>query len=80
MKKFTCLDHEGNKLKEAIEGTENQVLEWMKNTFPGICKVADQDMKHAWQFFCETTAYKTTDGRELYLAEVEEGAGAMPRI
>ena len=74
VKKFTCLDHEGNKPKGAIEGTRNQVLAWMKKTFPGIRKAADQDTFPAWQFFYkgETTTYETQNGDNLYLAEVAE--------
>ena len=69
VKKFTCLDHEGNKPNGAIEGTRNQVLAWMKKEFPGIHKAADQDMMPAWQFFYrgETTTYETPDGISILL-------------
>ena len=72
LKKFMCLTIEGKKAKGTIEGTKNQVLDWMKKTFPGIRRAADQEMMPAWQFFYrgETTTYETTNGKNLYLAEV----------
>ena len=74
VKKFTCLDHEGNKPEGAIEGTKAQVLAWMKKKFPRIRKAADQDLMPAWQFFYkgETTTYETQDRDNLYLTEVDE--------
>ena len=71
IRKFTCLDDGGVKVADAIEGTQDEVLAWMKKTFPGIRKAADQEMMPAWQFFYrgETTTYETSDGKELYLAE-----------
>lgn len=82
-KKFTCLTHGGEKAKGSIEGTKNEVLVWMRRTFPGIRKAADQDMMPAWQFFHrgESTTYETTDGKDLYLVEVvEEGEKSVKRI
>lgn len=76
VKKFMCLTHGGEKAKGTIEGTKQQVLDWMKKEFPGIRKAADQEMMPAWQFFYrgETATYETADGKELYLAEVvDEG-------
>ena len=72
IRKFTCLDGNGVKVADAIEGTQDEVIAWIKNTFPDIRKAADQEMMPAWQFFYrgETTTYETPDGKELYLAEV----------
>ena len=80
VKKFTCLKDGGEKTKGTIEGTKTQVLAWMKKTFPGIRKAADQDMMPAWQFFYrgETITYETPDGKEHYLAEVVEEDEATP--
>ena len=71
-KKFTCLDDGGVKVADAIEGTKDEVLAWMKKTFLDIRKAADQEMMPAWQFFYrgETTTYETPYGKKLYLAEV----------
>ena len=79
VKKFTCLDHEGNKPKGAIEGTRNQVLAWMKKTFPGMRERGESEMMSALEFFHEgeISAYKTADGESVYLAEVEKGQETM---
>ena len=74
MKKFTCINDREVKINGAIEGTKEQVLAWMKKTFPGICKRVDSEMMSAMEFFYEgeITAYKTADGENVYLAEVVE--------
>ena len=74
IKKFTCLKDEGEKADGAIEGSKRQVLAWMKKTFPGLRKVEGQEMVPAWQFFYkgDSTAYKTADGKQLYLVEMAD--------
>lgn len=72
VKKFTCLTDEGDAVEGAIEGTKKQVIAWMKKTFPGIHKAADQERTPAWLFFCdmgESTVYETPEGKNLYLIE-----------
>ena len=63
----------------AIEGTKEQVLAWMKKTFPGMRKRGKSEMMSALEFFHEgeITAYKTADGESVYLAEVEKGQETM---
>lgn len=74
IKKFTCLKDESEKADGAIEGSKRQVLAWMKKTFPGLSKVEGQEMVPAWQFFYkgDSTAYKTADGKQLYLVEMAD--------
>ena len=72
MKKFTCINDREVKIEGAIEGTKEQVLAWMKKTFPGICERGESEMMLALEFFYEgeITAYTTADGANVYLAEV----------
>ena len=74
MKKFTCINDREAKINGAIEGTKEQVLAWMKKTFPGICERGESEMVLALEFFYEgeITAYQTADGENVYLAEVVE--------
>ena len=77
MKKYTCLNDEEVKIEGAIEGTKQQVLDWMERTFPGIHEPdRNPNMVYAFEFFYggDITLYKTTDGKNVFLAEVlEEG-------
>lgn len=71
-KKFTCLNDKEKKVAGAIIGAKKDVLAWMKETFPGIRKPTERDMVSAFEFFYEgeIEAYETSDGKNLYLAEV----------
>lgn len=77
MKKFTCINDSEVKVEGAIEGTKQQVLDWMEKTFPGVHEPeGDRNVIYALEFFYkgEITLYKTADGKNVYLAEVlEEG-------
>ena len=66
-KKFTCIND-----REAVVGTKKQVFAWMKKAFPGIRERREDEMILAVEFFYdgEITAYKTTDEKTLYLAEI----------
>ena len=75
MKKYTCMNGSKEKIDGAIEGTKMEVLEWMKEKFPGIHERADDEMMTALEFFYdkgEIKAYKTADGKYVYLAEIAE--------
>ena len=71
-KKFTCINDREAKVEGAAVGTKKQVLAWMKKAFPGIRERREDEMILAVEFFYdgEITAYKTTDEKTLYLAEV----------
>ena len=71
-KKFTCLNDKEKKVDGAIVGAKEDVLAWMKETFPGIRKPTERDMISAFEFFYEgeLEAYTTANGEDVYLAEV----------
>lgn len=80
MKKFTCIDdltcinnHEG-KVDGAIEGTKEEVLEWMRGRFPGLHERGEEEIMSAIEFFHEgeIKAYKTAQGETVYLAEIKK--------
>ena len=50
-------------------GTKKAVLDWVKNTYPGLRKASDVDMVPAWYFFWENDAehYQSGKGEDLYL-------------
>lgn len=75
MKRFTCINDREENVDGAIEGTKEEVLAWMKKTFPGMRERGESEMMSAMEFFHkgEITAYKTADGARVYLAEVEKG-------
>ena len=79
MKRFTCINDREEIVDGAIEGTKEQVLAWMKKTFPGMRKRGKSEMMSALEFFHEgeITAYKTADGKSVYLVEVEKGQETM---
>ena len=79
MKRFTCINDREEIVDGAIEGTKEQVLAWMKKTFPGMRKRGKSEMMTALEFFHEgeITAYKTADGKSVYLVEVEKGQETM---
>ena len=70
--KYTCLNGEEEKVDGAIVGAKEDVLAWMKETFPGIRKSTEREMMSAWEFFYEgeIEAYETVNGENVYLAEV----------
>ena len=67
--KWTCWVDEEVKAEGAIVGSRESVLEWMKATYPGLCKVRENVMVPAWYFFYEDDAelYETENGDDLYL-------------
>ena len=75
MKRFTCINDREEMVDGAIEGTKEQVLAWMKKTFPGMRERGKSEMMSALEFFHEgeITAYKTADGESVYLARVVKG-------
>ena len=79
MKRFTCINDREEIVDGAIEGTKEQVLAWMKKTFPGLRERGESEMMSAMEFFHkgDITAYKTADGESVYLAEVEKGQETM---
>ena len=79
MKRFTCINNREEMVDGAIEGTKEQVLAWMKKTFPGLRERGESEMMSAMEFFHkgDITAYKTADGESVYLAEVEKGQETM---
>ena len=81
MKRFTCINDREEMVDGAIEGTKEQVLAWMKKTFPGMRERGEREMMSALEFFHEgeITAYKTADGESVYLAEVEKGQETMKK-
>ena len=78
MKRFTCINDREEIVDGAIEGTKEQVLAWMKKTFPGLRERGESEMILALEFFYEgeIKAYQTADGENVYLAEVVEEDGA----
>ena len=72
MKKFTCINDKETKVDGAIEGTKAEVLEWMRNAFPGLRERRENELMTAVEFFYEgeITTYKTAKGKNVYLAEV----------
>ena len=77
MKRFTCINDREEIVDGAIEGTKEQVLAWMKKTFPGLRERGESEMMSAMEFFHkgDITAYKTADGESVYLAESGERTG-----
>ena len=71
-KKFTCLKSEEERIEGAVEGSKNVVLNWMKKTYPGIRR--STGIMTAFEFFHkgEAEAYKTLDGKTIYLAEISD--------
>ena len=67
--KWTCWVDEEVKAEGAIVGSREDVLWWMKATYPGLRRVRDNVMVPAWYFFYENDAdiYETENGRELFL-------------
>ncbi len=72
MKKFTCINDSEVKIDGAIEGTKAEVLEWMRNAFPGMRERRENELMTAVEFFYkgEIKTYKTAKGENVYLAEV----------
>ena len=83
MKRFTCINDREEMVDGVIKGTKEQVLAWMKKTFPGMRERGESEMMSAFEFFHEgeITAYKTADGESVYLAEVvkEKGQETMKK-
>ena len=77
MKRFTCINDREEMVDGAIEGTKEQVLAWMKKTFPGMRERGESEMMSALEFFYEgeIKAYKTADGSNVYLAEIVKEKG-----
>ena len=77
MKRFTCINDREEIVDGAIEGTKEQVLAWMKKTFPGLRERGESEMMSAMEFFHkgDITAYKTADGESVYLAGCGERTG-----
>lgn len=74
MKRFTCINEREEMVDGAIEGTKEQVLAWMKKTFPGLRERGEEEIMSAIEFFHEgeIKAYKTANGEAVYLAEIKK--------
>ena len=77
MKRFTCINDREEIVDDAIEGTKEEVLAWMKKTFPRLRERGESELMTALEFFYEgeITAYKTADGESVYLAESGKKTG-----
>ena len=77
MNKWVCRRQGNFGVRGAIKGTKDEVLAWMKKTFPGLRERGESEMMSAMEFFHkgDITAYKTTDGESVYLAGCGERTG-----